>query len=240
LHVSKIGAIKIRLHRAIMGQVKTLTVRRTSTGKWFACCAVEREAPLAIPPSASIGVDVGLHHFATLSTGEHIANPCFFRTDERALAKAQRRLSAVPKGTPERAKRRKVVARVHERIANRRKNFAHQLSRRLVNTYGLIIFEALRIQNMLQNHALAKSIADAAWGLLIQYAIYKAEDTGGSVRQVNPAHTSQDCSGCGARQTLTLRDRVYVCVACGLVRDRDHNASINIEARGLASQTRKR
>ena len=181
-----------------------------------------------------VGIDVGLHHFATLSTGEHIPNPRFFRTDERALVKAQRRLSATPKGTPARGKRRKVVARIHERITHRRHNFVHQLSRRLVNTYALIIFEALRIQNMLQNHALAKSIADAAWGQLIQCSTYKAENAGGAVKQINPAHTSQDCSGCGARQIMTLRDRVYVCLVCGVVRDRDHNASLNIQARGLA------
>jgi putative transposase len=235
LHLAKIGAVKIKLHRAIVGQVKTLTIRRTATGKWFAGFAVDAEPVPITPQVASVGVDMGLHHFATLSTGEHIENPRFFRSDERALAKAQHRLSAAPKGTPERAKRRKVVAQGHERISNRRQNFVHQLSRRLVNTYGLIVFEALRIQNMLHNHALAKSIADAAWGLLIQYSTYKAADAGGSVIQVNPAYTSQDCSGCGARQASTLSDRVYVCLVCGLVRDRDHNASINIEARGLAS-----
>jgi len=235
LHVSKIGAVKITLHRAIVSQVKTLTLRRTSTGKWFACFAVDAEPVAVDTPVASVGVDVGLSHFATLSTGEHIANPRFFRTDEKALAKAQRRLSAVQKGTPARVERRKVVARIHERITNRRHNFCHQLSRRLVNTYALISFEALKIQNMLQNHALAKSIADAAWGQLIQCSTYKAENAGRSVKQINPAHTSQDCSGCGARRTLTLKDRVYVCLSCGLVRDRDHNASLNIEARGLAS-----
>lgn len=235
LHVSKIGVIKIKQHRPIVGTIKTLTLRRSSTGKWFACFAVEQEPTPHVAPEPSVGIDVGLYHFATLSTGEHIPNPRFFRADEQALAKAQRRLSAVPKGTPERTKRRKVVARVHERIAHRRHNFAHQLSRRLVNTYALIIFEALRIQNMVKQHTLAKSITDAAWGQLIACTTYKAANAGGIVRQVNPAHTSQDCSGCGARMKLALSERVYRCPACGLVRDRDHNASINIETLGLQS-----
>jgi putative transposase len=235
LHVSKIGAMKIRQHRPIVGLIKTLTLRRTATGKWFACFAVNHEPVPTAAPVPSVGIDVGLSHFATLSTGEHIPNPRFFRTDGRTLAKAQRCLSAVPKGTTERDKRRRVVARIHERIANRRHNFAHQLSRQWVNTYALIIFEALRIQNMLHNHTLAKSIADVAWGQVILYSSYKAASAGGSVIQVNPAYTSQDCSACGARLKLSLSERVYCCPACGLVRDRDHNASLNIETLGLQS-----
>ncbi|MDP3703249.1 MAG: transposase, partial [Candidatus Omnitrophota bacterium] len=203
LHVSKIGALNIRLHREIVGTIKTLTLRRTSTGKWFACFSVECQPPAAEPLPASIGVDVGLRHFATLSTGERIDNPRFFRTEERALGKAQRRLSAVPKGTPARAKRRKVVARIHERIANRRHNFAHQESRKLVNVFGLVIFEALLIRNMLKQHTLAKSIADAAWSQLVQYTTYKAEEAGGRVILVDPRHTSQDCSSCGQRVEKT-------------------------------------
>jgi putative transposase len=125
LDVSKIGRIQMSAHRPIEGTIKTLTIRRTSTGKWFACFSVETEPEPLPETQRAVGVDVGLMHFATLSTGEQIANPCFFRTDERALANAQRRLSKAEQGTPERRKRRKVVAHMHERIANRRKDFAH-------------------------------------------------------------------------------------------------------------------
>lgn len=235
LHLAKIGAVKIKLHRAIVGQVKTLTIRRTATGKWFAGFAVDAEPVPITPQVASVGVDMGLHHFATLSTGEHIENPRFFRSDERALAKAQRRLSAVPKGTPARAKRRKVVARIHERIANRRHNFAHQHSRRLVNTYGLIVFEALRIRHMLKQHTLAKSIADAAWSQLVQYTSDKAACAGSRVVLVDPRHTSQDCSSCGHRVKKALADRVHQCPQCGLILDRDVNAALNIKTLGLQS-----
>jgi putative transposase len=165
LILSKIGAVLINLHRGVEGRIKTVTLRRSSTGKWFVAFAVERErTAVADIPQAGVGVDVGLEKFATLSTGETIANPRFFRGDERDLKRAQRRLSEQQKGTSERARRRRSVARIHERIASRRKNFAHQQSRKLVNRFGIIVFEDLSITRMSKNHCLAKSIADAAWG----------------------------------------------------------------------------
>ena len=163
LVLSKIGPVKIVLHRPMEGQVKTLTVRRDRVGNWYSCFACEvPKHPLSMCESV-VGVDVGLESFITLSNGEKVGNPRFFRKDEQALAKAQRRLSKAEKGTPERGKRRKAVAHIHQRIANRRKNFSHQLSRQLVNNYGVIVFEKLNEQGMMQNHHLAKSIGDAAW-----------------------------------------------------------------------------
>jgi IS605 OrfB family transposase len=120
------------------------------------------------------------------SGGMKIENPRFFRTDEKALAKAQRRLSKVEKGTPERKKARKIVAHIHERIANRRLNFAHQTSRKVVNRFGTIVFEDLDITNMQKNHHLAKSIADVAWNMFISITESKAEEAGSRVILVNP------------------------------------------------------
>lgn len=179
--------------------------------------------------------DVGLESFATLSTGEKIANPRFFRKDEKELAKAQRKLANAEKGTPERAKRRKAVAHIHQRISNRRSDFAHQLSRHLVNEYSLVVFERLNTKDMLQNHRLAKSITDAAWGQLVQYSTYKAVDAGRAVVLVNPNGTSQRCSRCGTVVKKALSIRVHSCPVCGLVMDRDENAAINILALGLQS-----
>ncbi|MGB3950351.1 MAG: transposase, partial [Candidatus Methanoculleus thermohydrogenotrophicum] len=143
LYASKIGDIPIVLHRPIEGNIRTLTVRRSSTGKWYACFSVEYEPAPAREKTCSCTreryrgrVDVGLESFATLSNGEKIENPRFFHTDEKALAKAQRKLSKTEKGTPERKKARKVVARIHERIANRRLDFAHQTSRQLVDRFA--------------------------------------------------------------------------------------------------------
>lgn len=235
LKLSKIGNVKIKTHRPIEGKIKTLTITRTSTGKWYACLTVEVEAePLPVSIEA-VGVDVGLKTFATLSTGEEIANPRFFRVEEKELAKAQRKMDAAKKGSPERKKRRKVVARIHERIANKRRDFAHKESRKLVNRFALIVFENLNISGMLKNHCLAKSIADAAWSQLVSYTQYKAEDAGRKCIQVNPRNTSQMCSGCGEIVEKSLSVRLHDCPGCGLVLDRDHNAAINILALGLQS-----
>lgn len=130
LRMSKIGSVRIKLHRPIEGQIKTLTIIRSSTGKWFACFSVEMEPETETASRiAAVGIDVGLTHFATLSTGEQIPNPRFFQKEQQALAKAQRRLSADKAVTPKRKARRRIAARVHERIRSRRNNFAHQLSR---------------------------------------------------------------------------------------------------------------
>lgn len=235
LKLSKIGMVKIKLHRPIEGKIKTLTITRTSTSKWFACFTAEVEHERLPDTTDAVGIDMGLKSFATLSTGETIANPKFFRSAEKRLAKAQKKLSAAKRGTQDRAKRRKVVAHVYGRIANRRRNFAHQESRKLVNRFGLIVFEKLTIQNMVKNHHLAKSISDAAWGQLIRFTTYKAEWAGRCVRQVNPRNTSQACSGCGSIVEKDLSVRVHSCVRCGLTLDRDHNAAINILALGLQS-----
>jgi putative transposase len=205
------------------------------SGKWYACFSVEVELTPLPDVESAVGIDVGLHSFATLSTGRSIANPRFFRTDEQALTKAQRRLAKTPKGTPERKKCCKVVAHLHERIANRRYDFCHQTARKLVNTHGVLAFEALQIPNMMQNHRLAKSIADVAWGQFVRITTDKAACAGRQVAHVDPRYTSQDCSRCGQRISKTLSQRVHQCPTCHLIMDRDQNAAINILRRGLAS-----
>jgi putative transposase len=188
-----------------------------------------------------LGVDVGLKTFATLSSGAEIANPRFFRREEHALAKAQRRLSNEEKGTHEHAKRRKVVARVHERIRWRRGDFTNQHSRRIVNQFDVIAVEDLAVKRMTRNHCLAKSIYDAAWSQFAALLACKAAWAGRKYVAVNPAYTSQDCSGYGHRQPLSLSNRTYTCPCCGLVLDRDLNAAKNILALGqqcLASASR--
>lgn len=235
LKLSKIGAIKIRLHRPIEGKIKTLTIRQTPTGEWFACFSVEREMEPLPPSEKAVGVDVGLESFATFSDGTKVPNPRFFRRDERALARAQRRLSKAEKGTPLWRKRRLVVAHIHERIANRRRDFAHKLSRSLVNTYGLIAFEDLNTSRMLKNHCLAKSISDAAWSMLINSTAYKAAWAGRRVVLVDPRNTSQVCSVCGTLVKKELSVRLHSCPCCGIQIDRDINAARNILRLGLQS-----
>lgn len=237
LHLAKIGDIKIKLHRPIEGKIKTCTIRKMPTGKWFACLSVEIEdAPL--PPwkdGSVVGIDVGLASFATLSNGEKIDNPRFFREEEKALAKAQRKRDKLPKGSSLRRKASKVVTRIHERITNRRTDFSNQISRQFVNRFGVIVFEDLDIQNMLKNHHLAKSISDVAWGMLVKATESKAAYAGSKVVMVDPKYTSQICSRCGLIVKKDLSERVHSCSECGLTMDRDLNAAINILRLGLQS-----
>jgi putative transposase len=238
LVLAKLGQIKMVMHRAIKGTPKTAIVKRTPTGKWFVSISVElaekevQEKRLPVSQE-EVGIDVGLKTFAYLSTGEQIANPRFFRAEEAALARAQRKLSAVAKGGKPREHKRKVVARVHERIGNRRKNFIEQEVCKLIKRFGLIAVEALIVRNMVRNPKLAKSIADASWSTFFAHLLCKAEEAGREVVRVNPAYTSQTCSACGHRQPMPLSVRVYECPQCGLVIDRDHNGSINILEEGL-------
>ena len=233
---SKIGKIKAVIHRPCEGKIKTMTIRRSSTGKWYVSFAVEQELVIREHVGDEVtGIDLGLTTFAMHSNGETIENPRFFRTDEIALVKAQRRMSKEAKGTPERRTRRRVVSRIHERIANRRKNFVHQESRKLVERYRTIAFEDLKIKNMQQDSRLAKSIADASWGMMVQATQNKAEEAGSRVVLVNPKNTTQFCSRCGSYVRKELSDRVHSCPACGLVMDRDQNAAINILRLGLQS-----
>jgi putative transposase len=229
LRIANVGLVKLLLHRPLEGMPKTATICRSSTGKWHVCFSCECAEPASLPAAGQpVGIDVGLKTFATLSSGEEIANPRFFRQEEHALAKAQRRLGRAVLGTPVRAKRRHVVARVHERVAWRRSNFAHQHSRSIVDRFDLIAVEDLAVKRLMQNHCLAKSIHDAAWNQFASLLAYKAAWAGRRYVAVNPAYTSQDCSRCGQRHKLTLADRTYHCLQCGLVLDRDLNASLNI------------
>jgi putative transposase len=224
-------------HRDIEGTIKTLTIRRTND-KWYACfsCEIDPE-PLPVTDKV-VGIDVGLSSFATFSTGEKIDNPRFFKTDEKKLAKAQRRLSKADKGTPDRKKQRKKVSRIHEKITNKRTDFAHKLSREIVNKYQVIALEKLNVKDMMSNqtkvfgHKLNKNISDVAWNQFMQFTTYKAAEAGRQVIFVNPRNTSKMCSRCGQLVEKTLADRVHRC-SCGLILDRDENAAINILSSGL-------
>ena len=230
--LSKIGTVQAIVHRQIAGKVKQCTIRRQNQ-KWFACFSIEvPDAPLP-PTGAAIGIDVGLTSFATFSTGEQVENPRFFRHDEKALAKAQRRLSKFEKGTAQRRKARKAVARIHERIRNRRHNFTHQTARKIVNRCDKIAVEKLNVKGMTKNHCLAKSIGDAAWSQFRTVLAHKAASAGRQYAEVNPAYTSQDCSGCGLRAKKKLSERWHFCPVCGTSLDRDENAALNILAAGL-------
>ncbi len=230
--LSKIGSVKMVSHRPVRGMIKTCTLTRSSTGKWYVCFSCECEPERLSPSSHEVGIDVGLKTFATLSTSEEINNPRFFRKAEKALAKVQRKHAKLIKGSRERKKHSLAVARVHERTRWRRENFTHQNSRKIVNQFGLICVEDLHVNRMVHNHCLSKSISDAAWSAFFAQLSCKAEEAGRTFVKVNPAYTSQTCSKCGHRQKISLSIRIFDCPCCGLHIDRDLNASYNILALG--------
>jgi putative transposase len=250
VRLSKIGSVKAVLHRPVEGKIKTCTVGRQGQ-KWYVCFAVEVEMEPLPESTETVGIDVGLKTFAALSNGEFIENPRFFRKEEKALAKAQRKFDKLKNKhrSKQRRKAKKVVARIHERIRNRRHDFVHQTARRLINRFGLIAVEKLAVENMMaaprakpdaehpgaflangasQKVGLNKSIADASWSMFGAMLTQKAESAAREVIAVNPAYTSQDCSECGYRVKKTLSERIHVCPCCGLVLDRDVNAARNI------------
>jgi putative transposase len=237
LTLSKIGAVKIKLHRPLEGTPKTVIIRRDSVGNWYACFSCEVDAAPLPPSPEVVGVDLGLKTFAMLSTGDSIPRQHWMKRDAVDIARLQRKKEQFAKGSPERRKVLRALNRAYQRATNRRADFAHQESRKLVNRFGLIVFENLDIQDMQSNgnRVVNRGIADVAWGQFVQFTTYKAESAGRAVLRVNPRGTTQECSGCGAVVLKDLSVRVHDCPHCGLKLDRDLNASLNILARGLAS-----
>ena len=237
LKLSKIGTIQINQHRAIEGNVKTCTLRRDASGNWTVSLSCEVEAKPLPVNEKSVGIDMGIENWAYLSDGTVIENPRFFKKEEKALAKAQRKMAPLKKGSVQRKRQRKVVAKIHERIRNKRSDFCHKASRTIVNTYQYICVEELEIQKMLEGspmgHRMSKNIADASWDQFCRFLSYKAEDAGRKIGFVKPAYTSQDCSKCGFREKKKLSQRQHTCSNCGYSVHRDLNAAENILALGL-------
>jgi putative transposase len=230
LILSKIGAIKIILHREIEGKIKTCTIKR-DVDQWYVSFSCQIDIPIIpIEIKTITGIDVGLKSLITFSNGEQIEPPKYLRASEKRLAREQIHLSKKKKGSENRNKQRIIVAKVHQRIRFQRKDFNHKLSTNLVNNYDHVVFEKLQIQNMLKNHCLAKSIVDASWSQLINLTIYKAEYAGKIVELVNPNGTSQTCI-CGYPVPKTLAVRVHSCHSCGLVLNRDHVSAMIIKNR---------
>jgi putative transposase len=237
LRVMHVGLVKVILHRPLEGTPKTAAISRSRTGKWYVCFACECAEPSPLPATGTaVGIDVGLKTFATLSTGQEVANPRFFRREERALARVQRAHRKRTKGTPQRATHRRVVARVHARTRWRRSDFSHQQSRRIVNQFALLAVEDLSVHRMTHHQCLANSIQDVAWRQFAALLAYKAAGAGREYGAGNPASTSQDGSRCGHRHVLSLADRLYTCPCGGLVLDRDRNASVNMVRLGHQSR----
>jgi len=230
LYLSKMGSLKIKLHRPIKGNVKILTIRRTRTNKWYACFAVEinKEIPEKKEIKNIVGIDMGLNNFLTTDKGEKIKNQKYLKKSEEKLSKLQRWHSRKKLKGKNRSKSRVKIARLHEKITNQRLDFLHKLSRHFVKNFQFIVFEKLNIKGMTKNRYLAKSIVDTSWAYFLQMLRYKAEEASVWVVEVDPKNTSQVCSGCGNIVPKTLAQRKHKCPKCELTIDRDVNAAKNI------------
>lgn len=234
LYLQTVGLLKVKWHRPIGGRIKTVMIRRQADG-WYVCFSCDVESQSLPPSDVVVGVDLGVRHFASTSDGEFFAAPQYLRKSERNLKRKQRQIAKSKKGSQRRKKRVRELARLHHHIANQRRDTAHKVARRLINTYGLIAFEDLNTKGLLKNHHLAKSIADAGWHQLVTITTAKAAEAGRQVVLVDARYTSQDCARCGTRVPKPLSERVHRCPACGYTQDRDINAAENILQRALAS-----
>ena len=219
LRVQGAGHIKVKLHRPVEGDIKTVTIKREA-GRWFVCFSIERAAAPLPVSSTEIGIDVGLTSFAVLSDGSEIENPRRYRKAQAKLRCAQRKVARRKKGGNRRRKAVRLLQRAHTHVGNQRRDFQHKLSRELVNEFGMIAVEDLNVKG-LAGGMLAKSVHDAGWSMFIAMLVYKAESAGRQVVKVDARGTSQICV-CGQRVSKTLADRWHDCPACGLSAGRDH------------------
>jgi len=234
LHLSKIGDLKIVLHRPIEGTVKTCTLKR-EVDQWFAVLVCELPDPEPVTPQTAVGIDVGIESFLTTSDGERIENPRPLQQSLKKLKRLQRALARKKEGGKNRRKAQVRLAQCHRQIRRQRADFHHKVARGLVNRYDWIFVENLNVQGMVKNHHLARCITDAAWGGFVEVLSSKAAEAGKRVVRVAAGYTSQGCSQCGGLVAKELSQRWHRCT-CGFSTHRDHNAALNILRLGLSLQ----
>ncbi len=241
IKVPKCLPIMAKVHRPIEGKVKSITLSRTATGKYFASILVDDQQdrvvlPKEIKANQITGIDIGLTHFAILDSGEKVANPRHLKKSEANLRRKQKALSRAKKGSKGRAKARLLVAKAHERVGNARNDFQHKLSRQIIDENQAVVVETLKVKNMLMNHKLAKHISDASWSSFFAKLEYKAKRSGCHLIKIDQWYaSSKTCHCCGYKaEEMPLSVRKWDCPNCQAKDiDRDINAAINIRAQGV-------
>ncbi len=226
--------IKIKLHSSLDGDIKTLTISKEPSGKYYISVSCEVVVQPLPSVQQKIGVDLGITHFAALSTGEKIEHPKSLRKSEKRLISLQRQLFRKQKGSNNRNKARLKVATLHEKIKSQRKDFLHKLSRRLISENQVICLETLNVKGMVRNRHLAKAISDSGWGEFTRQIQYKADWYGRTLKQIPMFYpSSKKCNICHfVMAELKLSQRMWTCPNCGAIHDRDDNASNVIKTVG--------
>jgi putative transposase len=232
LVLAKIGRIKVQWSRPITGTPKTITISREADGWYMSVSCADVPTQLIEPTGQETGIDLGIEAFATLAIGERIHTPAFYRRAERYIAKCAKRVAKRKKGSHRRKKAVQLLAKAHQDVQRQRRDFHHKTALALVRQYDVIYHEDLQVRNMVKNHALAKSISDAGWSQFLTILSFKAVSAGREVIAVDPAYTSQTCSGCGVLVAKGLSVRWHACPECGTSLHRDENAARNIQWRG--------
>ncbi|MGA2800600.1 MAG: transposase [Candidatus Micrarchaeaceae archaeon] len=237
LRVSRIGTMPIDLHRKIEGTIKTLAIKR-KWKKYYAVFTTINEIKVPeVKNTNPVGIDLGLDSFIAVSDGTKIQKPKFMQQKIKKITHWQRIVARRNKGSKRREKAKMRLQETYEYSTNQSDDYLHKLSSTLVNSgYTSFAVEDLNIQNMMKNHRLAGSIHDASWNRFIQLLSYKAESAGLGIVKVNARNTSRECSNCGNIQDMPLSERAYNCQRCGMSKDRDINASINILKRTTLGQ----
>jgi putative transposase len=230
------GGLKLHLHRPLPddADIRSCVFRRDGRG-WHVSLQIAVAAAEKRSVASAIGVDLGLKVFAWCSDNVVIPNPRIAQRAEKELRRRQRALSRCERGSNRRHKVRAKMTRLHRKIADTRNTWLHQKSAELVKRANLIAVEDLKVSNMVRHPTLARSISDASWSRFVSMLAYKAEKAGGHLIRVDPRNTSQKCSGCGELVPKLLAVRMHACPSCGLVIDRDHNASLNILRAGIGA-----
>ena len=240
IKLPKIGSVKIKKHRTFDGLIKSVTISKNPSGKYYVSVLVEQIEKEKLSESESaIGIDLGLKEFCSTSDGEMIENPRYLQKSENRLRKLQKDLSRCNKGSKNREKCRIKVARQYEKITNQRKDFLHKLSKRFIDENQIICLEDLSVKNMMSDHQIAKSIADVSWSKFVRQLKYKADWYGREIIQIDKWYpSSQICSTCGYKSgKKELHVREWTCPECGTLHERDVNAAINILNEGLRIRT---